>query len=396
MWRAKCGFHRQSSRRARGRFNHWKYHTMKKVILLLQGGGSLGAFQCGAWKALAPFVASTGGKLSVVAGASIGAINAGMIAQHYGQPDSGVRILEALWRDRLATPSFPFFAPWNDYWGRWNALLTAMTFGNPSMFAPAYPNWNPAAARFVRPFYKTDRASALLEETFGDYRGDEPRLVISATDVKRGAAVLFDSAARTVTPRMIVASMSIPAIFPPTQIDGDYYWDGELRSSTLLPDVLSLLRQPSREASAAPERYLIVIVGMLEADGKHVPRTAMEVMYRHYNIVFGNKLRYEEQAVRAVNTHLRFVEGAAAVAVAADVPDSPLARVVRTEQQRLASEGCADVDILHVGRELLEHEHVSREFDYSPERIASLCEQGYDSAREAIERYLARDAAAGP
>ena len=54
----------------------------KKIVLLLQGGGALGAVQCGVWKALCPFIHENGHELVAVAGASIGAINAGLTARH--------------------------------------------------------------------------------------------------------------------------------------------------------------------------------------------------------------------------------------------------------------------------------------------------------------------------
>lgn len=47
-----------------------------ETVLVLQGGGSLGAFECGVYKALE----RRGIRFDVVAGTSIGAINAGIIA----------------------------------------------------------------------------------------------------------------------------------------------------------------------------------------------------------------------------------------------------------------------------------------------------------------------------
>jgi NTE family protein len=45
-------------------------------VLVLQGGGSLGAFRCGVFKALA----NNNVKLDIVAGTSVGGINAAIIA----------------------------------------------------------------------------------------------------------------------------------------------------------------------------------------------------------------------------------------------------------------------------------------------------------------------------
>jgi hypothetical protein len=72
------------------------------TILILQGGGALGAYECGVYKVLAERLDD----LSIIAGTSIGAINAGVIARNFGDPDRGVAALEAFWHD-LAFPVLP-------------------------------------------------------------------------------------------------------------------------------------------------------------------------------------------------------------------------------------------------------------------------------------------------
>ena len=52
------------------------YSNRLENVLILQGGGSLGAFGCGVFKALA----NNNIKLDIVAGTSIGGINAAIIA----------------------------------------------------------------------------------------------------------------------------------------------------------------------------------------------------------------------------------------------------------------------------------------------------------------------------
>jgi predicted acylesterase/phospholipase RssA len=52
------------------------YNNKLENVLILQGGGSLGAFGCGVFKALA----NNNIKLDIVAGTSIGGINAAIIA----------------------------------------------------------------------------------------------------------------------------------------------------------------------------------------------------------------------------------------------------------------------------------------------------------------------------
>lgn len=80
----------------------------KKVVLILRGGGGLGAFQCGAWNALFPYIRDEGHELIAVAGASIGAVNAALITRHYQNGDGGRDVLQDFWRHSVATPSMPF------------------------------------------------------------------------------------------------------------------------------------------------------------------------------------------------------------------------------------------------------------------------------------------------
>jgi NTE family protein len=86
----------------------------KRVVLLLQGGGALGAYQVGAFQALAARCAEEKGQPNVdwVGGISIGAVNAAVIAG----PKHGdaARQLLALWDDLASAPVPPldFTAPW--------------------------------------------------------------------------------------------------------------------------------------------------------------------------------------------------------------------------------------------------------------------------------------------
>ena len=70
----------------------------KKVALVLQGGGALGSYQAGVYEALA----SSDYKPGWVAGISIGAINAALIAGN--SPETRVEKLREFWR-AITTPA---------------------------------------------------------------------------------------------------------------------------------------------------------------------------------------------------------------------------------------------------------------------------------------------------
>src|ERR671915_1311152 len=76
---------------SRGRKSIMSDDTIENV-LILQGGGSLGAFGCGVYKALA----NSNVKIDIIAGTSIGGLNASIIAGSKGE-DHPEKALEQYW-----------------------------------------------------------------------------------------------------------------------------------------------------------------------------------------------------------------------------------------------------------------------------------------------------------
>ena len=113
-----------------------------KTVVAFQGGGALGAFGCGAWSRLAPWLQERVDVVVALAGGSIGAINAAVVAHHLDEPDWGVGALEQLWREDIATPSCPFFgwSPIDSDWGRWlrswNGFMSGVLVGNRGLYVP--------------------------------------------------------------------------------------------------------------------------------------------------------------------------------------------------------------------------------------------------------------------
>lgn len=361
----------------------------KKIVLLLQGGGALGAFQCGAWKALHPFIRENGHELLAVAGASIGAINAGLIARHYHDADGGSGVLQDFWRNTLATSPAPFFPFPGEYWDAWNGLFTGLLLGNRGLFHPAYQHWNPIGDmfRFQMPLYQTHQAEHTLAKAFGEYQGEAPLLAVGLTDVKTGEGVLFDSASQAITPRMLAASIGIPLLFSPVEIDGRRYWDFEIRSNTLLPNVFALLREALPRPNM-PDDFLVIVVDMFRPDTDQLPSSAIESHYRLINILLGNKLKYEQRAFEADNAYLGAMERIHRLAGAEN--HSPLTAAIEEEYQKVLAERYARVEFLHVGRRHFEYEYISRDFNYSPQYIESLIAQGIESASDAVKNYQER------
>src|SRR5438093_12597777 len=65
-----------------------------ETVLVMQGGGSLGAYECGVYKTLA----KRGIKFDIIAGTSIGAVNAAIIVGSKNDADPAAQ-LEDFWLD---------------------------------------------------------------------------------------------------------------------------------------------------------------------------------------------------------------------------------------------------------------------------------------------------------
>src|SRR5512143_1094684 len=107
----------------------------EKTILVLQGGGALGAYQAGAYEALS----EAGEMPSWVAGVSIGAINSAIIAGN--PPERRVKRLREFW-DRVSShlllPPIATDNASRKIFNEASAALVAST-GAPGFFDPRYP-----------------------------------------------------------------------------------------------------------------------------------------------------------------------------------------------------------------------------------------------------------------
>ncbi len=269
-------------------------HSMTKPrfdhqILLLQGGGALGAYHAGVYEGMA----AAGLAPTWVVGVSIGAITAALIAGN--PPERRVERLHAFW-DRVCS-----YAPLA--WPAWlepmrpalNAISAGIvaTFGSPGFFVPRLPppffaaGGGPGAVSF----YDTTPLRRTLEELvdFDLINRREVRLSLGAVNVRTGASVYFDNERTRIGPEHVMASGALPPGFPAVEIDGESYWDGGIVSNTPLTYVWD-----ERPLTTA----LIVTVDLFKAIGD-LPGTLGEVLERHKDIQYASKQRFSvEHAVR--------------------------------------------------------------------------------------------------
>jgi hypothetical protein len=173
----------------------------KKVALVLQGGGALGSYQAGVYEALA----DTKYAPDWVAGISIGAINAAIIAGN--APADRVPRLRTFWKT-ITAPSAYWVAPdcWPfDIWQRHASALRSLSFGQPGFFHPRLPvEWNPLAPPLS--YYDTSSLKATLLQLV-DFdrinRDKNVRLSVGAVNVRSARFAYFDSAEITIRPEHV-------------------------------------------------------------------------------------------------------------------------------------------------------------------------------------------------
>ena len=214
----------------------WGAHD--QVVLVLQGGGALGAYQAGSFEALA----SAGFSPDWVTGVSIGAINATLIAGN--PPERRVERLRTFW-DR-ATSRSPWVPPsWMDPWRK---ILDGISFagtatlGIPGFFTPRLPPpfLAPEGSLGALSYYDTSPLIETLQQLadFDLINQRRVRLSLGAVDVRTGESVYFDNHQMTLRPEHVLASGALPPGFPPVTIDGEVYLDGGIASNSPLAYVL--------------------------------------------------------------------------------------------------------------------------------------------------------------
>jgi NTE family protein len=308
-------------------------------VLILQGGGSLGAFGCGVFKALA----NSNIKIDIIAGTSIGGLNASIIAGSKGE-DHPEKALEQYWlelgegssanfvnspfMDGLAKNPTPTLIPLPSPTTTATTDHSAMThisqvksvmsfnasaiYGDNKIFVP---RWRPELA-FTDPQYFTPNKWTYLydhsplvktAEKYIDYNKLQPngkpnsRLIITAVNVMTAEPLIFDSAKQQITSKHILAATGYPSYyFPWVEVEkGVYAWDGSLLSNTPLREVI--------DASPVKDKRVFLVENYPKRCDT-LPDNLLEVQHRARDIMFSDKTIHNVQMSKAITYYLRFID----------------------------------------------------------------------------------------
>jgi NTE family protein len=189
--------------------------------LVLSGGGGRGAYECGVYK----YLEEIGWQPDILVGTSIGAINAAAIASGRSASE-----LDAAW---LATRTKDVQRFWR--LRPWKSIYDTTP-------------WRKTLDRYI---------------DFDALAHTDKRLLIAATELETGQLRIFDNQETTLTPEHILASCSIPLVYPWTKVESYHYWDGAVMANTPLSgaidaganEIVIVLLSPIGERHMEPPRW---------------------------------------------------------------------------------------------------------------------------------------------
>jgi NTE family protein len=333
--------------------DHSMTPAQARRVLVLQGGGALGSYQAGAFQALC----AAGFEPEWVAGISIGAINAAIIAGNEAR--HRVERLKEFW-EMVSKP-----VPWNpvlkgernrSLFNETSAAIVA-TFGVPGFFtprippAPLWPQGSPQAVSY----YDTAPLRKTLERLvdFDRINDLKCRLSVGAVGITSGNFRYFDNVefkrqGKLIGPEHIMASGALPPGFPAVLIDGEYYWDGGIASNTPLDFVLD----------AETDRDLLIFqVDLFSARGL-LPETLLEAAEREKDIRYSSRTRMNTDKNRQIHNARKAVLDLIGK-LPADLQHDPSVEYLR----KVAKENT--VTVVHLIYKSKNYETNSKDYDFS-------------------------------
>ena len=302
--------------------------TKIENVLVFQGGGSLGAFGCGVFKA----IANNKIKIDIVAGTSAGGINAAIVAGSVDK-DHPERALEEFWLElaensvNLTHPVMDWLydksrgilvaaaenhLPTTDEVNALSSTLSSILYGNDKFFVPRWradyalkdpEYYNPLKWTYIYDHFPL----AKTLEKYIDYSGLQPggspnaRLIMTAVNVLTSESLTFDSSKQKITPKHILATTGYPSDnFPWIEVEkGVYAWDGSLLSNTPFSEVI--------DASPVIDKRLFLVENYPRRVDK-LPDNLGEVYHRTRDIIFSDKSQQSIKMAKVITRYLKYIE----------------------------------------------------------------------------------------
>ena len=337
----------------------------RQVVLVLQGGGALGAYQAGVYEALH----EAGIEPDWVIGTSIGAINAALIVGN--RPEDRLKRLREFWHT-VAHKGLAALWPGPPGSPTFWTTLQSVSQGLPGFFTPNRRAWLGQSVPLDEDdtgYYHTTALRDTLEALTNPdlLNSGAQRLTLGAVNVHTGAMRYFDSRAEPIALQHVLASGALPPAFPPVRIGDDLFWDGGIYSNTPVEAVFD--DKPRRNS-------LIFSVQLWRPQGE-APQSMRQVSGRQKDITFASRVDSHVQRQAQIHRLRHIVRE-----LARELPARTLARADIAE---MVDHGCGTV--MHVMRLIvppLPDEDHTKDMDFNSARIAARWSAGLEDARRAI------------
>ena len=345
---------------------HDEISTYGQIVLVLQGGGALGAYQVGVYQALA----EAGIAPDWVVGTSIGAINAALIAG--GPAKDGLGRLREFWKrvesDRFMGMPLPSWFP------AAARNMMAVTTGIPSFFRPNTAAFisahSPLGAEQAGYYSVAPLADTLTDLVDFDYiNNGSIRLTVGASNVQTSEMTYFDSRERPIDLRHVMASGALPPAFPAVRIDDQLYWDGGILSNTPVEVVFD--DNPRKNG-------MVFAVHLWNPHGEE-PETIWEVMNRQKDVQYSSRAASHIKRQRQLHK-MRHIIAEMTALIPAEALES-------LKQRGLTGYGCTtQMHVIRLLAPALDYEDHAKDVDFSADGIRQRWEAGYRHTSETLEK----------
>jgi NTE family protein len=373
-------------------------------ILILQGGGSLGAFACGVMKSFA----KKNIKFDMIAGTSIGAVNGAIIAG--GKGNNPIEELEKFWLE-LAESSIQLIPDfYNLEFDRSknmmitvkspSASLNSAIFGVPKFFVPRWfssngvdisepiQNWtyiydNSPLAKTLEKYIDFTKLSPRSINADLDNDPRTIRLIVTAANVLTAEPIIFDSAKIQIEIRHLLASIGYPQYgFPWVEAHKTTYgWDGALLSNSPIKEVL--------EASPRADKYIFMVENYPRKI-ERLPANMNEVQSRAKDIIFCDKTSSLIKLSKLISKQVDLIEKLYAAlhnCELSHLSKEQMAEVEKSYDLLVRKYGAKILSVTRIIRKSPKHAYSQQNADFSPDTIRAIIEEGEINGNEELKTF---------
>jgi NTE family protein len=350
-----------------------------ETVLTLQGGGALGAYECGVYKEIEKHKV----KLDIIAATSIGSVNAAIIAG--SKNDEPAKALEDFWlslADTVTSSHLP------DKTRAVASVTNASVWGNKAFT----PRWlSPNVPDSDNSPYLYD--NTLLRNKINEYvdfekirRPTSPRIIITCTDIQNGKSTIFDSKYDNITTDHVLASAGYPYYgIQWTKVGGKYLWDGTLLSNTPLIDAINASPDSNKNV------YLVDLFPRVQEE---LPKNMEEVWHRARDIMFLDRVEHTLRVSNMLRRYLRVLGDMHEITMnyldSGKADDAMKQKIIEVEKaycKLILEKGGIIRDLVRVERKE-DAPYLFEDADFSLATIKKLIRNGEDDAKKAIDSHL--------